>query len=60
MSKDFEKDAGFCEISKKRRMELDNPDCRNNLLRHIVDFKALEPSDVLSANEDGAAYNCPF
>ena len=55
----IEQELDFCEMAKSRRMELDNNEKRNNLIKHIDDFRFVD-NYFLNAAEEPHIEMLPF
>lgn len=47
----IEREIEFCEMAKARRIELDKPGVRANLINHIEDLQFDIPTNVVSEDE---------
>ena len=55
----IEQELDFCEMAKSRRMELDNIEERNNLIKHIDDLRFIQERRLVS--EDASSFgSLPF
>lgn len=56
----IEQDEEFCEMSKARREEIENPDARENLINHIADLKMLKAHEEFCEEASVVEGQLPF